>query len=111
MHEYKAKLLRIVDGDTVDLAVDAGFDIWFNARFRLYGINAAEIRTKNLEEKARGLAAKDWLADKLKDKEIVIQTYKEDKQEKYGRYLAKIFVDGVNLNDLMVQEGFAKVYP
>ena len=67
MYTYKAKLDRVVDGDTVDAYIDLGFDISVHKRIRLAGIDSPESRTRDLEEKARGLASKDRLIDLLKD--------------------------------------------
>ena len=66
MYIYKAKCERVVDGDTIDANIDLGFDTWKKIRIRLVGVNAAESRTKDLEEKARGLAAKQFVIDILK---------------------------------------------
>ena len=66
MFIYNAKCLRVVDGDTVDATVDLGFDTWKKIRIRLVGINTPETRTRDLEEKAKGLAAKNFLIDLLK---------------------------------------------
>ena len=113
MHQYKAKLVRVVDGDTLDLSVDLGFNITINERFRLYGIDTPETRTRDLEEKEQGLKAKQFVIDNLKDREIYIDTFKG--KGKYGRWLAKIFYkveeNGlINLNDLLVSKGLAKTY-
>ena len=104
---YKVEVLRIVDGDTVDVRVDLGFDVWHKCRVRLMGINAAESRTRDLEEKARGLAAKQWLIDKVEFKDVEMQSHGKGK---YGRILGELFVNRVNINKLMVKEGHAKEY-
>ena len=65
MYIYNAKCLRVVDGDTLDATIDLGFDTWKKIRIRLVGINTPESRTRDLEEKARGLAAKDFVVDTL----------------------------------------------
>ena len=109
MYEYKADLRRVVDGDTIDVSLNVGFDIVFNTRIRLLGINAPESRTRDLVEKEKGLAAKDWLIATITDKEIVIKTTL-DKKGKFGRVLGEIFVDGVNINQQMITEGHAVVY-
>jgi len=109
MYEYNAEVLRVVDGDTVDLLVDIGFNVKIKERFRLYGINAPETRTKDLDEKKRGLDAKEWLIARINHQPITIKTIK-DKKGKFGRYLAEIYSNGENLNKQMVTLGFAVEY-
>lgn len=108
MYNYKALITEVVDGDTVTAIVDLGFGISMTDRFRLYGINAPEMR---LETKAAGQAAKARLTELVFQKQVMIITYK-DKKEKYGRYLATINLpgDSVSVNDRMVQEGHAIPY-
>ena len=100
MYQYKIKKInRVIDGDTVDLDIDLGFDITISHRVRLKDINAPETRTKDLEEKTRGLAAKVWLEEQLsREGEWIIETYKEDK---YGRILGTLYLvgDPVTVND------------
>ncbi|HET7110212.1 MAG TPA: thermonuclease family protein [Gemmatimonadales bacterium] len=103
MYQYRADVIRIVDGDTLHLDVDLGFDIRRADTFRLYGINAPELST------AEGLAAKDWLTDQLAGGIDMVTTHK-DTREKYGRYLGTLWVDGVNINEAMVEAGHAVPY-
>lgn len=108
MYEYNAKVLNIVDGDTVDLEIDVGFSISIKQRARLLGIDAPESKTKNLEEKALGLKAKKALQDLTKDNSsVIIKTHKDDK---YGRLLVEIFINGVNINQKLISEGYAWSY-
>lgn len=109
MYEYKATVRRWVDGDTVDVDIDLGFGlVYSNQRIRLYGINAFETRTRDLEEKRRGLDAKSFVEDMAPvGSEIILKTYKGDK---YGRMLGEVFVDGKNLNTLLTVEGHATRY-
>tara|TARA_B100001939_G_scaffold181027_1_gene156001 strand:+ start:1098 stop:1436 length:339 start_codon:yes stop_codon:yes gene_type:complete len=107
MYYYKTEVLRVVDGDTVDVRIDLGFNVWHKCRVRLVGINAPESRTRNLEEKARGLAAKQWLIDRLEYKEVEMQSHGTGK---YGRVLGELYVEGVNINKLMVEKGHAVEY-
>ena len=110
MYTYKVKeVVRIVDGDTIDLIIDAGFYIYVQQRIRLKGIDAPETRTLDLLEKDKGLKAKEWLERELKDKEITIKTTKEDK---YGRMLGELYTKdhGLSINERMLQEGFAAKY-
>lgn len=109
---YKIKkVLKVVDGDTIDADFDLGFDISYTKRVRLSGIDTPESRTRNLEEKKFGLESKQWLVDKLKDAEcILIKTEKPNSTEKFGRVLGRLYVNGVCLNDLIIEEGYALPY-
>lgn len=96
----------VYDGDTVRLDVDLGYSTWkFNEPHRLYGINAPEVRGGSAASKARGKASRDWLRDQLEGREIFIETLDKGK---YGRYLAILWVDGVNINREMVHLGLAE---
>jgi len=88
-YQYKAEVRRVVDGDTFDILIDLGFDTYRHGRVRLYGINTPESRTKNLEEKKMGLAAKEFTDQWIKkaNSKVKIETIL-DKNEKYGRILA-----------------------
>jgi len=114
MYEYYVrKVENVVDGDTIDVLIDLGFDILFASRVRLAGIDTPESRTKDLAEKALGLEAKEYLKKALKDaKAVVIKTEKMDSSEKYGRILGWVYVDGntVSLNDMMINDGYAWGY-
>ena len=92
MYEYKAKLVRVVDGDTVDAMIDCGFSVFRKERIRLKGINAPESRTRDKEEKKRGLAAKARLKELIKEgkNELMVKTT-INKKGKYGRLLGKLF--------------------
>ena len=111
MYHYKVKKInRVIDGDTVDLDIDLGFGITISHRVRLKDIDAPETRTKDLEEKERGLAAKEWLEEQLsREGEWVIETYKEDK---YGRILGTLYLvgDSVTINEWMMNEGITEPY-
>tara|TARA_Y100000356_G_scaffold47351_1_gene37506 strand:- start:168 stop:512 length:345 start_codon:yes stop_codon:yes gene_type:complete len=109
MYYYKIELLRVVDGDTVDVRIDLGFNVWHKCRVRLVGINAPESRTRDKEEKKRGLAAKSWLIDKLESAEDELEM-KSYGVGKYGRVLGEIYINEVNINELMVKEGHAVKY-
>ena len=118
---YKAELIRVVDGDTVDLIIDLGFDTFRHERFRLYGIDAPEMRTKE------GKEAKAWLEDAIRPPEpIYVQTLQlstKAKRDKYGRFLAVLYgelgdidanrpvktpVSPASINAQMITEGHAK---
>ena len=111
MYTYKIKKIeRIIDGDTIEVSISLGFNLTTTQRIRLKGIDAAETRTKDLEEKARGMAAKEWLEKELsKEGEWIIETTKEDK---YGRMLGTLYLVGepVTVNERMLNEGIAEPY-
>jgi micrococcal nuclease len=114
MYEYYVrKVENVVDGDTIDVLIDLGFDILFQSRVRLAGIDTPESRTKDLAEKALGLEAKEYLKKHIKDaKTVVIKTEKMDSSEKYGRILGWVYINGetVSLNDMMINDGYAWGY-
>lgn len=103
MYEYQAKVIRVVDGDTIDVLVDLGFHINIEMKVRLQGINAPE-----LKEDA-GKTARDYLFSRLYNKSVIIKT-ERDRQEKYGRFLATVLLDGQNINEELVANGYAKDY-
>jgi len=109
MYIYKAKCERVVDGDTIDAIIDLGFNTWKKIRIRLVGINAAESRTRDLEEKARGLAAKQYVKDILAKHNNKFVLHSQG-VGKYGRCLGDIFLEDVKLNDLLITEGHAVAY-
>jgi len=114
MYEYYVrKVENIVDGDTIDVLIDLGFDILFQSRVRLAGIDTPESRTKDLKEKALGLESKEYLKKYLKDaKSVIIKTEKMDSSEKYGRILGWVYVNGdtESLNDKMINDDYAWGY-
>jgi micrococcal nuclease len=114
MYEYYVrKVENVVDGDTIDVLIDLGFDILFQSRVRLAGIDTPESRTKDLAEKALGLESKEYLKKQLKDaKSVIIKTEKMNSTEKFGRILGWIYVNGdtISLNDKMINDGYAWGY-
>ena len=117
MYTYKISLLKIVDGDTIDAEIDLGFDIKVKKRVRFMGINAPESRTKDLEEKAKGLAAKDRVKQLLDGCKNI--TLKSHGIGKFGRCLGELHLDTidgqekltlVSLNELLINEGHATEY-
>lgn len=114
MFDYMVKVRRVVDGDTIDVSVDLGFDIWHNARVRMMGIDTPESRTRNLEEKALGLASKARLKELLKGKKVRLECSKEGKG-KFGRILADVHTidqegNDINVNNQLIAEGHARPY-
>jgi micrococcal nuclease len=110
---YVKKVENVVDGDTIDVVIDLGFDIMFASRVRLAGIDTPESRTKDKSEKALGLESKEYLKKHLKDaKSVVIKTEKINSSEKFGRILGWIYVNGdtESLNDKMINDGYAWGY-
>jgi micrococcal nuclease len=106
MYVYKAEILSVYDGDTCTAKVSLGFNISIEIKIRLYGINAPEVRGAN---KLEGIQSRDHLRSMILMKNVIIKTYK-DKTEKYGRWLAEIFLDDMNINQTMVEDGYAKDY-
>ena len=114
MYEYRVKeVLKVVDGDTIDVVIDLGFDISFTSRVRLAGIDTPESRTKDAREKILGLEVKEYLKKALEGAtDIVIRTEKVDSSEKYGRILGWVFVNRQtdSLNMELVNKGYAWSY-
>ena len=110
MYEYPCKIVRVVDGDTVDVDIDLGFSHWIhNERIRLYGVDTPECRTRDAEEKAAGLLAKAFVEDALH----IGGTYTLQTREKgkFGRFLGVIFVsDKTSINTALVTEHLAVPY-
>jgi len=117
MYQYKIKLDRVIDGDTIDCYIDLGFEINTKKRIRFKGINTPESRTRDLEEKVRGLAAKARLKEILETAgEIHLDSHGLGK---YGRVLGELYVSGyddkdsptmINVNELLIKEGHAVEY-
>ena len=114
MYEYRVKkLINVVDGDTIDVDIDLGFDISLSKRVRMAGIDTPESRTSDKFEKALGLEAKEDLKKHIKDAtSIVIKTELPDSSEKYGRILGWVYVDGgtKSINETMIEDGYAWGY-
>lgn len=110
---YKAQVKKVLDGDTIDLLIDVGFNMHYSGRVRLYGVNTPESRTSNLEEKVAGLAAKEFVENWIEENNhvVFIKTIK-DKNEKYGRLLAEIYNQDKTkcLNLEIVNAGLARSY-
>tara|TARA_B100000945_G_scaffold161310_1_gene129500 strand:+ start:210 stop:674 length:465 start_codon:yes stop_codon:yes gene_type:complete len=111
------KINRVVDGDTIDVTIDLGFDLYKKERVRVAGVDTPEKRTRNLEEKALGLDATAWLKTKLEetikgDEELLIRTELKGGVGKYGRLLGWLYVgdSDISLNEQMITEGYAHAY-
>ena len=108
---------RVVDGDTIDVTIDLGFDLYKKERVRIAGVDTPEKRTRDLEEKALGIDATNWLKQKLEDTidgeyELTIRTELKGGVGKYGRLLGWLYVgdEEVSLNEDMIEEGYAWAY-
>ncbi len=113
MYTYRAKVTRVVDGDTVDVNVDLGFGVSSKQRFRLAEIDTPETYRvkKDSEEYKAGMKSKEWLESKVLETEIIVKTNK-DKKGAYGRYIAHLFLENekISLNNQMLKLGLAKKY-
>ena len=114
MYEYNIKkVTKIVDGDTIDVDIDLGFNISFAQRVRLAGIDTPESRTKDAREKALGLEVKNKVKSAIDSaKTVIIKTELPDSTEKYGRILGWVYLDGAakSLNEQLIDEGYAWGY-
>ena len=111
MYHYAIKLIKIVDGDTVDVDIDLGFNVWLRSqRIRLHGIDTPESRTRNKEEKIRGLLSKEYLRDMCFEGSTVRLQSKE--RGKFGRILGILYADNnsISVNQQMIDDGFAVPY-
>ena len=111
------KIDKVVDGDTIDVTIDLGFDLYKKERVRIAGVDTPEKRTRDLEEKALGLDATAWMKDKLTetikgDEELIIRTELKGGTGKYGRLLGWLYVGegDISLNEQMITEGYAWAY-
>ena len=109
---YSCKLDRVVDGDTCDALIDLGFDTWVKKRIRFYGVDTWESRTRNKEEKVKGLAAKAYVKDLLENSDEGKFLLKSHGVGKYGRVLGELFVKGheTSVNELLKENGHASAY-
>ena len=111
------KIVKVLDGDTIDVTIDLGFDLYKKERVRIAGVDTPEKRTRDLEEKALGIDATNWLKEKLTetikgDEELTIRTELKGGVGKYGRLLGWLYVgeSNISLNELMIEEGYAWEY-
>ena len=108
---------KVLDGDTIDVTIDLGFDLYKKERVRVAGVDTPEKRTKNLEEKALGIDATNWLKKELEDvlagdDELIVRTELHGGVGKYGRLLGWLYVgdEQVSLNEQMITQGYAHAY-
>ena len=111
------KVNKVLDGDTIDVTIDLGFDLYKKERVRVAGVDTPEKRTRNLEEKALGIDATNWLKKELKDvldgdDELIVRTELHGGVGKYGRLLGWLYVgdETVSLNEQMITQGYAHAY-
>ena len=112
------KIVKVLDGDTIDVLIDLGFDLFKKERVRIAGVDTPEKRTRDLEEKALGIDATNWLKKKLEDTiagdgdELTIRTELVGGTGKYGRLLGWLYIneDAISLNEQMITEGYAWEY-
>ena len=111
-HGYSCILDRVVDGDTADAMIDLGFNVWVKERIRFYGVDTWESRTRNLEEKKKGLVAKEFTKDLLENSDNGKFVIKSHGVGKYGRVLGELFVKGheSSVNELLKENGHAYEY-
>jgi len=111
MYEYKCTVDRVVDGDTIDTTMDLGFDILYRSRVRLYGIDTPESRTRDPDEKVRGKMASAYLQEAIDNgSKVVLRTKMSDSKGKYGRVLASVIVDDVDINQALINNYLAVAY-
>lgn len=110
---YRAEVVNVIDGDTLDLLVDLGFNIHHSIRVRLNGVNTPESRTSDIKEKELGLKAKDFTKDWTVRHPVVYVSTVKDKKEKFGRILAQVYSDPDKtacLNEDLIGSGYARPY-
>jgi endonuclease YncB( thermonuclease family) len=109
---YRFKILEytVIDGDSIKATLDLGLGITTYEIIRLSGVDAAEIRTKNLIEKEAGINAKNWLIEQMDAAELLVLESNEFNRGQYGRLIASVIADGVDLNKQIILEGYAKAY-
>lgn len=107
MYTYSAKVINVVDGDTIDAMVDVGFKIHTIQRFRLNRIDTEEMHDADIIKRNLAIEAKEFLKSTLLDKDIIIQTKKSDA---FGRWLAEVILDNINVNDILLEKKLATIW-
>ena len=110
MYQYKARVTRVIDGDTFDAEVDLGFKIFARIRFRLEGVDTPELRSKDEKERERAKDVKKFVVGMIEEKNVQIDSTKTGK---YGRWLATVFFNSkkISLNKILLRSGYATKYP
>lgn len=107
LYTYNARCTQVYDGDSITVNIDLGFNHWMlNQKIRLFGINTPEVRGS---ERLSGLIARDRLRDLIEGREIILASHR-DRAGKYGRWLGTIYIDDININKLLLDEGLATIY-
>ena len=110
MYEYNCEVTRVVDGDTIDVILDLGFNVLHKARVRLFGIDTPESRTRDKDEKVRGKMAAKFLQNAIDSGDVVIRTELKDSRGKFGRVLGTVVVNEVDINQAMCNAYLAVSY-
>jgi micrococcal nuclease len=112
LYHYKAKVKRVVDGDTVVFSeIDLGFEIALkNRKARLLGVDTAELRSSNEDEKVKAFEAKDYMIDRLEGKDVVIKIREYEYVDNFGRILADVYLEEELINETLLAEGLAVVF-
>lgn len=107
-YTYKSLIIKVIDGDTIDVLGDLGFRVSIELRLRLYGINTPELRSPDPQERLRAQSAKARLIELTQNPAVLIKSHKPFHTEKFGRWLAEVVnADGVNINRALIDEGLA----
>lgn len=105
---YDVDVVSVYDGDTLNVDIDLGFSIWIRDKsLRLYGIDAPEVKGATRDQ---GIVVRNWLRQKIEQSQTILIESISDQPDKYGRYLAILYIDGININQLMIDEGLARPY-
>jgi micrococcal nuclease len=107
MYTYKATIINVIDGDTVDAIIDMGFKIHTTQRLRLNRIDTEEMHDPNLEKRKLAVEAKEYLKNTLLNKEVIIETRKSDS---FGRWLAEIVCEDININNVLLEKNLALLW-
>lgn len=110
MYEYKAKCIKVIDGDTIDVDIDLGFNTHFQTRVRLAGIDTPELRAVNPLERQAAQQIRNYVKAAIEGRDIILKTYKDPSEDKYGRYLAMVYINEQNMNNSLVEMKYAKEY-
>lgn len=115
LYRYSVEVVRVIDGDTVDVIIDLGFEVFVKERVRLAGIDAPEVRTRDLFEKEKGEISTFWLEQRCWDAKfdgipIILQTTQYNPRGKFGRCIGTLYIEEININEEMLDKGLAEEY-